>query len=319
MRIPPFDDLAGKLLSLLPGFVDAGVRIPADTDTGRITDFGPLALQFIREKLIDAGHVRKTVNDRIACIVKFFQWLSINELCHVDIYRALDAVPGLEAGKTKAPDNPKVLPVSNDAVEATLPHLPPIVADMVRVQRLCGMRPQDVYNMRFCDIERTGDVWTYRPFTHKTEHFGKTLAKAIGPKAQTILTPYLFDKADSPEAFLFSPADTLRLQRAEKRARRKTRVQPSQVNRKKPTPKRTPKEQYTADSYRRAIERACDKAGVPRWAPNQLRHAAGTTTTAQFSLEAAKEFLGHASVKTTEQYYVAPLPELAAKVAREIG
>jgi integrase len=50
-----------------------------------------------------------------------------------------------------------------------------------------------------------------------------------------------------------------------------------------------------------------------------LRHSAGTTTAAHFNLEAAKEFLGHASIKTTEQYYVAPLPELAAEVARKIG
>ena len=48
-------------------------------------------------------------------------------------------------------------------------------------------------------------------------------------------------------------------------------------------------------------------------------NSAGTTTAAHFNLEAAKEFLGHASIKTTEQYYVAPLPELAAEVARKIG
>jgi hypothetical protein len=111
-----------------------------------VSEFGPRALQFVRNKLIDAGYVRKTVNDRISCIVCFFQWLSINELCHVDIYNALKAVPRLKAGKTKAPDNPKVPPVPDDIVDKTLPHMPPIVGDMVQVQRLCGMRPQDVCN-----------------------------------------------------------------------------------------------------------------------------------------------------------------------------
>ena len=78
--------------------------------------------------------------------------------------------------------------------------------------------------------------------------------------------------------------------------------------------KRKPGEQYDHHSYRRAIHRACEKAGIECWSPNQLRHTAGTETTALFSLEAGKEFLGHASIKTTEQYYVAPLPELAADV-----
>jgi len=61
-------------------------------------------------------------------------------------------------------------PVDDAIVDRTLPFLPPIVADMVRVQRLCGMRPQDVRNMRAIDIDRTQKVWRYVPFTHKTEH-----------------------------------------------------------------------------------------------------------------------------------------------------
>ena len=157
------------------------------------------------------------------------------------------------------------------------------------------------------------------PFTHKTEHHGKTLVKAIGPRAQAILLPYLERKAGTPEAFLFSPIDTMQMKSAERRAKRKTKVQPSQRNRRNPNPKRTPKEQYGSDAYNMAIERACRKAGVPKWFPNQLRHNAGTDTAARFSIEEAKEFLGHASSKTTEQYYIAPLPELAARVAREIG
>lgn len=58
-----------------------------------VSKFGPLALQFVREKLIEAGSVRKTINDRVACIVGAFRWLVANELCRVEIYQALKAVP----------------------------------------------------------------------------------------------------------------------------------------------------------------------------------------------------------------------------------
>jgi hypothetical protein len=43
--------------------------------------------------------------------------------------------------------------VSDEAVEKTLPLMPPTVAGMVRVQRLTGMRPQEVTALRPCDID----------------------------------------------------------------------------------------------------------------------------------------------------------------------
>lgn len=236
----------------------------------------------------------------------------------------MHAVDNLKKGRTKAGEYRDIQPVSDEIVDKTLPFLPPIVADMVRVQRLCGCRPQDIRNMRSVDIDRSKDVWCYRPFTHKTEHQGKRRLIAIGPRAQAILTPYLTEKASSLEAFLFSPQDTVRLQRIERRKKRKSlnkqgEVQPSQKDRSKPNPKRAPRDHYTKSSYIHAVQRACVKAGVPPWSPNQLRKQAGTNTTANYSLEAAKEVLGHASITTTEKFYVAPLPELAEKVAREIG
>ena len=42
---------------------------------------------------------------------------------------------------------------------------------MIQAQELAGMRPQDIRNMRTGDIDMTGDVWVYKPWTHKTEHF----------------------------------------------------------------------------------------------------------------------------------------------------
>jgi len=55
-------------------------------------------------------------------------------------------------------------------------------------------------------------------------------------------------------------------------------------------------------SYRRAIHRGCDRAGIPRWSPNRLRHACGTNVRREFGLEAGRVVLGHAKVETTEIY-----------------
>ena len=45
------------------------------------------------------------------------------------------------------------------------------------------MRPQDVRNLRTCDLDRHGEVWVHTPWTHKTEHHGHVRRIAIGPKA----------------------------------------------------------------------------------------------------------------------------------------
>ena len=278
---------------------------------------------FIRDKWVQSGLARQTINRWVNVVRQAFRWGVAHELVDSGILHALEAVDSLKAGRTTAHEYQEIEPISEEIFEKTLPYLPPVIADMVRVQRLCGMRPQDIRNMRSGDIDRTGNVWKYTPFTHKTEHHGKSRVLPIGPRAQAILTPHLIEKEAVPESFLFSPKDTVRLKNIEKRQKRKFfnkkgEVQPSQRNRSKPNPKRKPREQYDKDSYCRAIARACEKAGVETWNPNQLRHTAGTEVRDKYGLEYAQAVLGHANAKTTEIYAKVNF-EKAAMVAREIG
>jgi len=89
------------------------------------------------------------------------------------------------------------------------------------------------------------------------------------------------------------------------------------TNRKR-KPKRTPGECYTKDSYRRAIQRACDLAGVPKWHPNQLRHSVGTELRKRYGIEAAQVALGHKDANVTEVYAERDLQK-AADIMREVG
>jgi integrase len=83
-------------------------------------------------------------------------------------------------------------------------------------------------------------------------------------------------------------------------------------------PKRVPAERYNRRSYRLAIVRACEKAGVPEWSPLQLRHTAATAIRARYGVEAAKVILGHSKVETTQIYAERDLNR-AAEIMREIG
>ncbi len=160
--------------------------------------------------------------------------------------------------------------------------------------------------MRMGDLDRGGRVWIYRPRTHKVEHHGMDRVVPLGPEAQRALEPFL--RLDR-EASLFSPKEAEQERRAEQRRRRKTKVWRSHSNKARRKRRRGSGSKvqnlrpwYDTDSYRRAIARACEKAGIGRWSPNQLRHSAATRIRKEMGIEVAQAVLGHRSVETTQVY-----------------
>jgi len=117
---------------------------------------------------------------------------------------------------------------------------------------------------------------------------------------------------------IFSPRDEKRERHEDLRAARQSKVQPSQVSRKKVGANRQPGRRYSVTNYGNAIERAAKKAGVPSWNPGQLRHLHATEVRQQFGLEAAQAALGHAKADVTQLYAERDLA-LAASVALHIG
>jgi integrase len=281
------------------------------------SDFGPDALEVVQRSMIDGGLCRNVINGRAGRIKRMFRWASTKKLVPGETYYSLKCVGGLQRGRFNVRETTPVKPVPDEHVLAVLPKVNLVVRAMVQVQELAGMRPQDIRNMRTCDLDMAGDVWVYKPWTHKTEHRGHTRRVAIGPKAQTILRPFL--KPDNPTAYMFSPKEAVETRRAERRRNRKTPMTPSQqARRPKGKPKRAPGEQYTKSSYEHAIVRACKKAEVPRWGPNRLRHNCATKVRKTYGIEAAAAVLGHSLGVITEVYAEAVF-EKAIEVMRAIG
>jgi integrase len=304
-------------------------------------DFGPLSLKSLRDRLVKQkatrGGVklrtalkdpkpgmfcgktlsRRYINKLVEGICRMFIWAVAEERIPPSVAQALDALPGLKKGRSEARETGPVLPVAEDVVEATLGELPAVVADMVRFQRYTGCRPVEVCMVRPCDVDTSGEVWRFKPSVHKTEHHGRERAIFIGPKAQDVLRPYLLREST---AFCFTPADSERRRLADRHAERTTPLSCGNrpgTNRKR---KRSlpPGDRYTADSYRRAIARACAVAKVESWAPNRLRHSAATEIRQRFGLEAAQVTLGHSTAIVT-QIYAERDSTLAEKVARAVG
>ena len=305
--------------------------------------FGPIALKTLQQRMIEDDLSRRYINDHTARIKQIFKWGVVEQLIPIECFQALAVVPGLRRGRSAARETSPVMPVEDTIADATLPHLPPIVADMVRLQRLTGMRPAEVCVVRSCDIDYSGDVWLYRPHTHKTEHHDRSRVVFLGPQAQRLLTPYLGAASDG---YCFRPTESETRRRATQHASRKTPLQygnrPGKNRRS--SPKKKPGDRYTTASYRRAITRACDKAfphptlgdtklsqlsetqkaevsdwqKLHRWAPNQLRHAAATSIRARFGLETAQIALGHSSADVTQIYAERDLSR-GVDMARQIG
>lgn len=280
-------------------------------------EFGPVEFKAVRQTLVDAGQSRTYVNATMQRILRVFRWGAGEGLVPASVAQALSMIPGLRKGRSGVRETEPVQPVVEADVRATLPHLPKVVADMVRFQRLVGCRPAEVCMIRPCDVEMSGEVWQYRPNSHKTEHHGRKRLIFVGPRAQDVLRRYLLRSAES---CCFSPQDSERKRLAELHASRKTPLSCGNVpgsNRKR-RPRWRPRDRYDVPSYRQAIHRACDKAGIERWSPNRLRHSAATEIRSRFGLEAAQVVLGHASADTSQIYAERDL-RLAARVAREVG
>jgi integrase len=318
-----------------------------------ISQFGPVALKAVRQRMIESGWTRRTINNSIIRLRHMFKWGVENELVSPLTLQALQAVQGLQAGRCAAPDPDPVEPVSEAAVEATLAHLSPVVQAMIRLQLLTGMRPGEVCLLRPCDLTMQMDgIWVYRPASHKTEHHDRERRIHIGPEGQVVLRPFLDRPAD---AYCFSPQEADGWRRAQLRTKRKSKPTPSQMAR-KPTSnrRRKPGERFTTASYRRAIERACEMAfDMPDalrkppeldkperketepekqerlrlaaewrwqhcWNPNQLRHSRATIIREKFGVEAAQVVLGHSDSRVTDIYAQKNF-DLAARIMKQIG
>ena len=285
--------------------------------TTPVSEFGPLALQAVRQRMVEADNSRNYVNAQIGRLKRMFKWGVAEELVPPAVYEGLRAVSGLRCGRSEARETKPVLPIEDAAVDAVLEHLTSVVADMVRLQRFTGMRPAEVCVLRPCDLDRSGDVWLYRPASHKTQHHGKERVVFFGPQAQSVLLRYL---ARAPEDYCFQPRDSEAKRRAAQHAARKTPLSCGNrpgTNRKR-KPKKQPRDHYTTDSYRRAIHYACDKAGIERWSPNRLRHSAATEIRKKFGLEAAQVALGHSTADITQVYAERDRGK-GIEVARQIG
>jgi integrase len=194
-----------------------------------VNEFTPADLYDIQDRLIKHGYRRQSVNRYTTIIKKAFK-MGVSRGWGVQgatVYE-LQTFENLKKGRSSAKEYQKGKKVPFDVYMKTLPFMNPTIRAMAEVQFRCGMRPQDIRNLRYCDIDfeshKVEGVWLYRPHQHKTDYRDDDweLVKVIDTRAQEILTPYLVDKENAPEAFIFSPAESMHLLNVDRRRNRMT-------------------------------------------------------------------------------------------------
>ena len=294
-----------------------------------VDEFKPVCLKTVRSELVQARKngkprfCRNMINEYTRRIVSLFSWGVEEGLVKSDTWAVLRAVKPLTEGHVGTFDHDERQAVPDDVIRRTLPFLPPMIRTMVKIQRLLGCRPSEVFNMRVGEIDRNADpeLWLYRLSHHKTEKKSKRKRKKVlvlGKPEQELLKPYLEGK--DPTAAVFSPKVAMEERRTEQRANRKSKLTPSQREREKKSAAKPLRyaERYDKNSYRRAVMYAIEKANrhlpdgekIPYWTPYQIRHTAATAMELEVGFDESQYLLDHASPDTTARYLHARVQKL---------
>lgn len=292
-----------------------------------VSSFKPSLLKAIRERMIGRDLARSYINQTVRVLVRMFRWSVVESLVEPDVYHRLQALEGLRLGFTKAREGRRRQGITLEELEAVRPYLSHVVMAALEIMYLTGSRPSEVLSLTAGDIDRSGDVWKVDLETHKTAKLGKRRTLFFGPKAQSILAPFLLRPAD---AYLFSPKEANEEVLARRRA---ARVTPENYGNRpgtnrKDDPEVQPGDRYCHKIFRRSVTRAIQRCnrdreaqGLPairHFIPYEARHGAATRIREQASLDGVQAVLGHSKIDMS-QHYASLSEELAREIMRRMG
>ncbi len=239
---------------------------------------------------VPIGWCKSHVNHMIGRVKRIFRFAETMRLVPKGSWDHLRSLRPLRRNEVR--ETAKRKPVDESVVMQTLPHLSLMVASMVRIQLLTGMRPSELCGMRADHFSFDGpeQSWLYRLDEFKTQ--GKTDDEwqmvVLGPEAQRIIAPWL-DAAKSlaSDAFLWRP--------------------------------RPGGEAYSTSGYYQAVHDGCVRAKVKPFATYCLRHTAKRRITRLAGLDAARAVLRHRSADMTAEYDNNQDMETAAKIQAKAG
>jgi hypothetical protein len=118
--------------------------------SAQVAEFGPIEFKAFRDMFINRRLTRKTINHYMFVVKSMFKLAAVDGLIPSGLYWRIRDIQNLQRDRRDAKENDPVGPVDDAVVEATLPELSNVVADMARIQRWTAMRPCEVSILRPC-------------------------------------------------------------------------------------------------------------------------------------------------------------------------
>lgn len=243
----------------------------------------PRDLEVCQDAMLDSGICRQEVNARISRIRTWVKRCARYDRRLTEVAAWLESVDPIRRGaRPEARDAAEILSVPDAVVRRTLEAASPVLRRAITVQLLTAMRPGELVAMRVGDLSidpDDRDWWIYRP-----------------PLVRGAMKNAWREQREQRQRVIDIPAEAQLL----------LREQISHVTDQGRLGDQGPEMRLwtwkSSQGYWQAVQRAARRAGCPRWAPNQLRHAAATRIARTSGKSAASQVLGHADPKTVERY-----------------
>ena len=149
--------------------------------------FTPLMHKAVQQKYVEAGWSCGFCNKSTNRVRHIWKWAVGNGMVPVATWQALQAVSGLKAGHTTAPDHKRREAVPDDRIEAVRSRLSPRNRDLFDLILATGSRPSELLGLTMADIDTSGEIWLADLEKHKNANRGLNRKIFFGPKSQLIL------------------------------------------------------------------------------------------------------------------------------------
>ena len=241
-------------------------------------------------------YINKIINE----IKRVFSWGVVADFVPAEVVENLNCLKSLRKKDAPALRGKRITPPANpEHLAAAIAATVPTIAVMMKLQSLSGLRPDELFRLKWENIDTSGNVWTTIFKEHKTAgDDGDAWERKIyfSAEEQALLFNYQESRPEPGEAFIFTP----RASAAYGMARRPGHNKP--VAHYLAAIKPTIKNHFDRHGYYRAIQRACRRAGVPPFTPYSLRHLCAKVTDEKHGREAVAAKLGHKQIDTAAIY-----------------
>ncbi len=295
----------GRMTSEVHGVRAALTRVNLTYGKDTADTFTPSKLRTVIDGMVREGLARKTINDYRDRVVRCFRWAVSHSLVPPAVADALEAVERLVAGRTEAAESAKVGSAPPGDVAKVLEYLHgdpaknAVLKSLVLVLRHTGMRPGEACSLRVGEVDRSREPWLYRPVS-KTLHLDRDRKVWIGPRGREVLGPMIDAVGSVAGGGGASTACGFVFVLPKYRGEGTVRV--------------------SEKFLRERVAAACERARVPVFTPNQIRHTKATEVHERYEDDAAvAAALGNSAEVARQVYVDSPRDAVAKRVAEELG